>query len=224
MRLNFVIKYVLAIFLLSAITTSSTSPAAVLQFKSFMKASPFFDGNHWLLTEELEYDVYNTGIIVPVPRGFVTDFTSVPRPFWSLLPRWGKYGPSAVVHDFLYWDQRCSRAQADRIMVLAMQESGVGPFRTTLIHTAIRLGGSFAWRSNRKARERGKIRQIPYGMEPTNPDITLERTWEKFEEFLREEGVTEEPRPSHAPPPDYCIQADIEWKKIHDKRNAVSVL
>jgi hypothetical protein len=77
----------------------------ILQFKNFVKVSPFADGENWFLVEDLDYEVRDTGKIVTVPAGFVTDFASIPRPFWSILPTWGKYGPPAVVHDFLYWDQ-----------------------------------------------------------------------------------------------------------------------
>ena len=178
----------------------------ILKFRDFVKVSPFADGDHWFLTEALAYDVFDTGMVVIVPRGFVTDFASVPRPFWSLLPRWGKYGPPAVVHDFLYWDQGCSREQADRIMMLAMKESGVGWFRTGLIHAALRVGGAFAWSSNRSAKEDGTIREIPEGLLPENPNITRA----EYEKKLREEHNVK-PKPPPELPPEYCAKADKLW-------------
>lgn len=39
--------------------------------------------------------------IITIPKGFLTDGASVPRPFWSLLPPWGDYGQAAVLHDYL---------------------------------------------------------------------------------------------------------------------------
>jgi Protein of unknown function (DUF1353) len=183
-----------------------SQPIGVRQFKNFVQVSPFADGDHWFLTEELVYDVLNTGTEIPVRQGFVTDFASVPRLFWTLLPPWGKYGPPAVVHDFLYWDQGCTREQADRIMVLAMQESGVGWFRTGLIRAAVRVGGAFAWASNRSAREEGTIRDIPEALLPEKPNVT----WAEYEKRLREEyNVT--PIPSPEPPPEYCAKADKLW-------------
>ena len=41
---------------------------------------------------------------------FMTDFASIPRPLWSILPQWGRYGNAAVVHDFGYWTQTRPRA------------------------------------------------------------------------------------------------------------------
>src|SRR5262245_55189884 len=42
---------------------------------------------------------------VTVPVGFVTDFASIPRIFWSALPPDGRYTYPAIVHDYLYWTQ-----------------------------------------------------------------------------------------------------------------------
>ena len=172
----------------------------ILQFKNFVKVSPFADGNNWFLVEDLDYEVRDTGKIVTVPAGFVTDFASIPRPFWSILPTWGKYGPPAVVHDFLYWDQRCTREQADRIILVAMEESDVGFIRRFFIHRAVAWGGGFAWDENEDVREAGKTREIPNDMVPHDPTTT----WETFQNSLFEKGVRPERRPSQEPPPDYC--------------------
>ena len=40
--------------------------------------------------------------VIEVPQGFETDFASVPRFFWRVVPPWGRYSPAAVVHDYLY--------------------------------------------------------------------------------------------------------------------------
>ena len=52
---------------------------------------------------------------VRVPIGFVTDFASVPRLFWSLLRPDGLYAYAAVVHDYLYWEQPIAKEKADNI-------------------------------------------------------------------------------------------------------------
>src|SRR5262245_60709692 len=46
---------------------------------------------------------------VNVPAGFVTDFASIPRAFWSLLRPDGRYTHPAIVHDYLYWTQTAPR-------------------------------------------------------------------------------------------------------------------
>ena len=172
----------------------------ILQFKNFVKVSPFADGENWFLVEDLRYEVGDTGKTVIVPAGFVTDFASIPRPFWSILPTWGKYGPPAVVHDFLYWDQRCTRDQADRILLVAMEESDPNFIRRFLIHRAVSWGGWLAWDENEDIREAGKTREIPGDMVPHDPTTT----WETFQTSLFENGVRPDPRPSQEQPPEYC--------------------
>ena len=63
---------------------------------------------------------------VNVPVGFVTDFASIPRIFWSVLPPDGKYTHPAIVHDYLYWTQRGPREDADQILKIMMEDFSVG--------------------------------------------------------------------------------------------------
>lgn len=73
-------------------------------FTSPLKASPLDNGRDWEILEEFTYFVgeldSNTHVTVPV--GFVTDFASVPRMLWSIIPPWGKYGKAAIIHDYLW--------------------------------------------------------------------------------------------------------------------------
>jgi hypothetical protein len=174
----------------------------IFQFKNFVEVSPFADGDNWFLTQSLDYEIRNTGVHVPVPRGFVTDFASIPRPFWSVLPRWGKYGPAAVVHDYLYWDQRCTREQADRMLYLSMQESSVNWFWRLVIYRAVHWGGYFAWKNNAALRASGRTREIPEDYPLTDPTAT----WEQVQRQLFEQGHRPKRRPSEEPPPSYCAE------------------
>jgi Protein of unknown function (DUF1353) len=78
----------------------------------------------WVLLEDFLYKDGDTS--VTVPRGFETDFASIPRFLWQLLPQWGLYGWAAVVHDYLYSAQTMPRWRADRILGL---DHRVGHFR-----------------------------------------------------------------------------------------------
>ena len=65
-----------------------------------------------------DYKVSLVGILtITAPAGFETDFASVPRLFWRIVPPWGRYSPAAVVHDFLYHTGLVTRAEADRIFL-----------------------------------------------------------------------------------------------------------
>ncbi len=86
--------------------------------------------------------------IIEVPRGFVTDFASVPRFFWRVLPPWGTYSPAAVVHDWLYHTRLVSRAEADRAFLIIMQRLGVSKWKRTVMYWAVRCFGGPAWERN----------------------------------------------------------------------------
>lgn len=144
------------------------------EFKSFLVVSPFADGTYWYLREELRW-LSASGEEHVVPRGFVTDFASIPRPLWWLLPKWARYGNAAVVHDFNYWEQRKSRKAADRAMVEGMRDLGVGKLTRNSIYFFLRMFGGFAWRGNGKRRNAGRIRVITAF--PSNPH----QTWENYE-------------------------------------------
>ena len=60
------------------------------------------DGRNWVIRKDFGYAVgsEDSGEVIDLPTGFVTDFASVPRPLWWLYPKWGKYGNAAVIHDY----------------------------------------------------------------------------------------------------------------------------
>lgn len=45
------------------------------------------------------------GDYVTIPRGFVTDFASVPKIFWSVVSSIGKFNLAAIIHDYIYTEQ-----------------------------------------------------------------------------------------------------------------------
>src|SRR4051794_2557985 len=95
---------------------------------------------------------------VEVPKGFVTDFASIPRPFWSLFPTDGEYVYAAVIHDYLYWTQTRPRSEADQIFKFAMQDLKVGRASTAVIYGAVWAAGGFAWSANARLKISGEKR------------------------------------------------------------------
>ena len=61
------------------------------EFTDSLLVSPLADGKTWVIRQKFTYYVWEVDgdekIVVPV--GFQTDFASVPRLFWTLVPRWG---------------------------------------------------------------------------------------------------------------------------------------
>lgn len=111
---------------------------------------------------------------VSVPKGFVTDFASVPRVFWTLLPPDGLYTYPAIVHDYLYWFQPLKKDEADEIFSELMREFNVGAASRNTIYAGVRAGGQSAWDDNATRRNKGEKRILV--QEPDSPLTTWE-TW-----------------------------------------------
>jgi hypothetical protein len=97
---------------------------------------------------------------VDVPTGFVTDFASIPRLFWSVLRPDGPYTYPAIVHDYLYWAQDRPRDVADEIFRFGMQDFDIDDGTIGVIYQVVRLGGSGAWDKNAKMRGEGERRVL----------------------------------------------------------------
>lgn len=54
------------------------------------------------LLRVLRYYSKILGKVIEVPKGYRTDFASVPRIFWIIIPPFGRYHRAAVIHDYLY--------------------------------------------------------------------------------------------------------------------------
>jgi hypothetical protein len=80
-----------------------------------------------------------------VPAGFETDFASIPKLFWSILPPNGKYTGAAVIHDFLYHHHRYTRKRSDQIFREAMKVLGVNWLTRGIMYQAVRWFGAKAW-------------------------------------------------------------------------------
>ena len=103
-----------------------------------------------------------------MPLGFQTDFASVPRPLWPLVPRWGKYGKAAIIHDYCYWEQRYTRMRSDEIFREAMRVLGVAPWRMYLMYWGARVFARGAWRRNQKLKQQGKNKVLDAPLEATD--------------------------------------------------------
>jgi hypothetical protein len=84
-----------------------------------------------------------------VPKGFTTDFASVPRIFVWLLPRYGRWTQAAVLHDFLWHlarEGKFNKADADGIFNRALRELEVPFLRRWIMWAAVRWGaGPKSW-------------------------------------------------------------------------------
>ncbi|WP_210249059.1 MULTISPECIES: DUF1353 domain-containing protein [unclassified Bradyrhizobium] len=113
---------------------------------------------------------------IEVPAGFVTDFASIPRIFWSIFRPDGDYAHAAVIHDYLYWTQSRPRNVADQILKRDMQDLRVDRNSVAEIYSAVRTFGSGAWNDNATLKANGEKRILK--IYPNDPSI-LWSDWKK---------------------------------------------
>lgn len=88
------------------------------------------------------------GFAIRVPKGFVTDFASIPRIFLNILPKLDTHRRAAILHDYLYATEGIgiySRAKCDSIFLEAMKVLGVPFMKRWAMYLAVRSGGFKAW-------------------------------------------------------------------------------
>lgn len=107
------------------------------------------DGRRARLTRA--YRVAIRGVEIEVPEGFVTDFASVPRLLWRILPPWDRHAPAAVIHDWLYKSGLMPRAEADLIFLWVMEELDVKKWKRRSMYWGVRIGGWKPWGEYREA-------------------------------------------------------------------------
>jgi hypothetical protein len=109
------------------------------------------DGLRECLQEPLGWTAED-GTRVEVPAGFVTDFASVPRLFWRVLPPWDKHKRASVLHDWLYTEQLVSKKRADAYFYEAMGDLGVPQWKRWAMWAAVASCGFVAWNAHAKER------------------------------------------------------------------------
>lgn len=102
----------------------------------------------WVLYEDFEFLV--NGKVYTIPRGFVTDLTSIPLLATLIFPRWGPYGPASLIHDYCYYNVVFSQKECDYIFKQIMLLYKTAGWKVFYIYWAVRLFGGFPYRRYRK--------------------------------------------------------------------------
>lgn len=99
----------------------------------------------WRLVEDFGYES-RAGLIVLVPAGFETDFASVPRLLWPIIPLTDAvYDKAAVLHDFAVRNRRAlgfSLMECHRLFREVLLFTGTGHFKSAVMFSAVVL---FNW-------------------------------------------------------------------------------
>lgn len=101
---------------------------------------------------------------IKVPAGFKFDGESIPLWLQWLAPPFGDSKRGACVHDWLYRNagyideqggfRSVSRSQADEVYRELIEAKGLPRWRANIRWAALRVVGGFAWRENRKTRDK----------------------------------------------------------------------
>ncbi len=99
-----------------------------------------------ILSDDWLYCYPPTGKVYRVPRGYLTDFASIPEAVQGLINPFGDHAEAAVIHDWLYAvGEEGKRLEADQIFRFAMQEQGVGFLPRRTMYQSVRMGGNEAY-------------------------------------------------------------------------------
>lgn len=116
------------------------------------------DDRRWIVEKEFKYFIGKDEVEhVHVPKGFITDFASVPQPFWNLIPPDGGYTQAAVLHDFLYFIKYFERKKCDQVFLEAMRVLNCGWWKSQIMYSAVRTFGWIGW--NRKREDQPNIKR-----------------------------------------------------------------
>lgn len=132
-------KYPLFLTLACAFLISCT-PSHNIYFMNEVVLKPVADNTYELKSDFKAFDGKRTYI---VPKGFLTDFASIPRLLWPVFnPNEIKVIPPAILHDFMYaCPNDVSRAEADSIFYSALIDNLVNPVKAYTYYLAVRLMG-----------------------------------------------------------------------------------
>jgi hypothetical protein len=114
----------------------------------------YVDGRRWTLLTSFACETDALGRI-DIPAGFVTDFASIPRVLWAILPP-ERHAVASLPHDWLYQHgalhgQAITRGQADALFDELLRFDQAGAWERRALVAGVRLGGWHAWNQYRKA-------------------------------------------------------------------------
>jgi hypothetical protein len=103
------------------------------------------DDGQWQLISDLIYQSDVAEMTFTVPKGFVTNFASVPRIPIVYELAGDTASNAATVHDFLYSTHPVSRAMADAVLREASDVTAVPDWRRQLMWAGVRMFGWLYW-------------------------------------------------------------------------------
>lgn len=115
-----------------------------MSFKSKLIVEVDIKGELRTLVEPLIYKDWT------IPKGFVTNYGSVPQILQSFIPASGKATYAYVLHDWLYETGILSKDEADKLLRDLVIELGLSKIKAYSIYYGLKIGGFKAWNKCRE--------------------------------------------------------------------------
>lgn len=111
------------------------------------RLDPKVDGILYELRQDFDYCVGgpDTDDVIHIPKGFLTDFASIPRPLRIFFPMRERISLAPIPHDWLYATHSRPKNEADDIYYEAMIALDYNPKRAYIQYQAVKQGGHKAY-------------------------------------------------------------------------------
>ena len=113
-----------------------------------IKSAPIYNSKKRIVLEDFYFEW--KGILYFIPKGFIYDGASVPRPFWFLYSPYADNDTGAGLHDFGYYIGEWSQRECDYMFLYAMRHKELFFVQRGLGFGGVRIGGRFAFKKHRK--------------------------------------------------------------------------
>jgi hypothetical protein len=129
--------------------------------KHYPIITPHNNSDLWELYETFEILIPSVGLI-RIIKGFACDFGSIPKRawFWVGHPLTIICMVGYLIHDALYLSKLLTRKEADQILYYLLRFYGAGVVRSSVIYSAVRLGGWVPWCKRKASSARAARRYV----------------------------------------------------------------
>lgn len=108
--------------------------------------------DRFIIYKDYKHTLFNNKIIT-IPKGYITDFASIPRIFWVIYPpHFYNYRKPSIIHDYLYTSKEVivSRKEADKEFIKLLKKNNTWKITIFVFYTYVRLLGWIKWNQYKK--------------------------------------------------------------------------